>query len=89
MTIEQINTQQTSCAATVQIDGRPVQVAAATVSVRRGRTMNIIVNVTDDLDKLSDDDRAQVGEMLGVYIGTELRKAASLGIPLTCLPAGK
>lgn len=81
--IERIDSQQTSCAATVQIDGRPVQVAAATVSLRPGKMLNISVNVTGDMDRLTDDDRALVGEMLGGYIGNELKKAASQGIPMT------
>lgn len=82
MNIERIDTQQTGCAATVQVDGRPVQVAAASANIRPGKMLNISVNVSDEISKVDDAGRAAIVKLFSGYMADEIKKAAGLGIPV-------
>ncbi len=82
MNIERTDSQQTSCSASVVMDGKPVQVAAASVNIRPGRSMNVSITVMEGMDKLDEAVREEIGAMFRGYLADELTKAAGLGIPV-------
>lgn len=82
MTIERIDSQQTSVAATAEIDGKTVQVALASVNIRPGKMLSINVNVTDEISKVDDAGRAAIMQLFSGYMAGEITKAAGLGIPV-------
>ena len=81
MTIERIDSQQTTCNATVIINGERRQAATATCSIRPGRNMNISIDLRDN-EELTADDLREIAEMFGGYLADEIRKAAGMGIPV-------
>lgn len=81
MTIERIDSQQTTCNATVIINGERRQAATATCSIRPGRNMNISIDLMDN-EELTADDLREIAEMFGGYLADEIRKAAGMGIPV-------
>ena len=81
MTIERIDSQQTTCNATAIINGERRQAATATCSIRPGRNMNISIDLMDS-EELTADDLREIAEMFGGYLADEIRKAAGMGIPV-------
>ena len=81
MTIERIDSQQTTCNATAIINGERRQAATATCSIRPGRNMNISIDLMDSVE-LTADDLREIAEMFGGYLADEIRKAAGMGIPV-------
>lgn len=81
MTIERIDSQQTTCNATAIINGERRQAATATCSIRPGRNMNISIDLMDS-EELTADDLREIAEMFGRYLADEIRKAAGMGIPV-------
>ena len=81
MTIERIDSQQTTCNATAVINGERRQAATATCSIRPGRNMNISIDLMDSAD-LTADDLREIAAMFSEYLADEIRKAAGMGIPV-------
>ena len=81
MTIERIDSQQTTCNATAIINGERRQAATATCSIRPGRNMNISIDLMDSAD-LTADDLREIAAMFSEYLADEIRKAAGMGIPV-------
>ena len=81
MTIERIDSQQTTCNATAIINGERRQAATATCSIRPGRNMNISIDLMDSVD-LTADDLREIAAMFSEYLADEIRKAAGMGIPV-------
>lgn len=82
MTIERSDSQQTSCNAMITVNGVRRQVASAVCAIRPDRGMNISVELIPDQAQLTEQDMAEIAAMFAEYIGGEIVKAASLGIPV-------
>ncbi len=85
MAIEHNTSQQTSCNATVLVNGVRRQAATAVCAIRPGRGINISVELMPDVP-VSEQDTADIVALFADYIAAEFGKAASLGIPVA-LPA--
>ena len=80
-TIERRDSQQTTCGATVIVNGERRQAASATCSIRAGSGMNISIDVMTDVE-ITAEDRAAIADMFAEYLAEEIAKAEGLGIPV-------
>lgn len=82
MNIIRDDSQQTTANLSITTPGgERRQAVSASCHIRPGKGMAISVDVLDE-SAVTDETRAELAGAVAAYIGDELRKAASLGVPV-------